>query len=315
MSDYAVCQPKVRLGVRKKEKFYVNDLLYSLMLESHNDSAVVLAEAIAGTVEEFADLMNEKAKKLGCQNTHFVTPNGLDGEDEDGIHETTAEDLARIMRYCIMESEEREKFLEITQTKDYSFSNVAGDRTFACHNHNAFLSMMEGALSGKTGFTSEAGYCYVGALRRDGRTFIVSLLACGWPNNKDYKWKDTRRLMEYGLEHYHYQNVEKKVEKIPVPVLEARDERQPLLHNSVLLAEATESRDFKILLKQGEEVEVKIVKEEKLHAPLRRGQKVGAVLYRLNGETIHSADLIASESIQKRDFGWCFEILMKKICF
>ena len=65
----------------------------------HNDSAVVLAEAIAGTVEEFADLMNEKAKKLGCQNTHFVTPNGLDGEDEDGIHETTAEDLARIMRY------------------------------------------------------------------------------------------------------------------------------------------------------------------------------------------------------------------------
>lgn len=61
---------------------------------THNDSAVVLAEAIAGTVEEFADLMNEKAKKLGCQNTHFVTPNGLDGEDEDGIHETTAEDLA-----------------------------------------------------------------------------------------------------------------------------------------------------------------------------------------------------------------------------
>ena len=78
---------------------------------------------------------------------------------KNGIHETTAEDLARIMRYCIMESEEREKFLEITQTKDYSFSNVAGDRTFTCHNHNAFLSMMEGALSGKTGFTSEAGYC------------------------------------------------------------------------------------------------------------------------------------------------------------
>ena len=97
--------------------------------------------------------------------------------------------------------------------------------------------------------------------------------------------------------------------------MEARDERQPLLHNSVLLAEATESRDFKILLKQGEEVEVKIVKEEKLHAPVRRGQKVGAVLYRLNGETIHSADLIASKSVQKRDFGWCFEILMKKICF
>ena len=64
-----------------------------------------------------------------------------------------------------------------------------------------------------------------------------------------------------------------------------------------------------------EKGEVKIVKEKKLHAPVRRGQKVGTVLYRLNGETIHSTDLIASESIQKRDLGWCFEILMKKICF
>mgnify|MGYP000757577121 CR=1 FL=1 len=64
-----------------------------------------------------------------------------------------------------------------------------------------------------------------------------------------------------------------------------------------------------------EKGEVKIVKEKKLHAPVRRGQKVGTVRYRLNGETIHSTDLIASESIQKRDLGWCFEILMKKICF
>ncbi len=67
--------------------------------------------------------------------------------------------------------------------------------------------MMEGALTGKTGFTADAGYCYVGALRRDERTFIVALLACGWPNNKSYKWKDTRKLMEYALENYEYRNV------------------------------------------------------------------------------------------------------------
>ena len=62
--------------------------------------------------------------------------------------------------------------------------------------------MMEGALSGKTGFTGKAGYCYVGALERDGRTFVVALLACGWPNNKTYKWKDARKLMEYGISNY-----------------------------------------------------------------------------------------------------------------
>ena len=78
VSDYAVCQPKVRLGVRGKEEYYIGDLLYSLMLESHNDSAVVIAEEIAGSVEAFADLMNEKAQELGCKDTHFITPNGLD---------------------------------------------------------------------------------------------------------------------------------------------------------------------------------------------------------------------------------------------
>ena len=67
---------------------------------------------------------------------------------------------------------------------------------------------MEGALSGKTGFTADAGYCYVGALRQDERTFIVALLACGWPNNKGYKWSDTKKLMEYALENYEYRQID-----------------------------------------------------------------------------------------------------------
>ena len=79
--------------------------------------------------------------------------------------------------------------------------------------------MMEGALTGKTGFTNEAGYCYVGALQREKRTFIVALLACGWPNNKTYKWADTRTLMQYGLDHYTYRDVyEKNWQPEPVAV-------------------------------------------------------------------------------------------------
>ena len=195
-SDYAASQPKVRLGVRGKEEYYLKDILYSLMLESHNDSAVVVAEGIAGSVEAFAGLMNQKAREIGCKDTYFVTPNGLDAYDDGGTHSTTARDLAAIMRYCIMESPKKEEFLEITGTKNYHFTNVAGDREFSCNNHNAFLDMMDGALTGKTGFTGDAGYCYVGALRKDGKTLIVALLACGWPNNKGYKWKDTTALME-----------------------------------------------------------------------------------------------------------------------
>ena len=78
-SDYAAGQPEVHLGVRAGERYKIRDLLYSLMLESHNDSAVMIAEGIAGSVEQFAALMNQKAVELGCKNTHFITPNGLDG--------------------------------------------------------------------------------------------------------------------------------------------------------------------------------------------------------------------------------------------
>lgn len=191
-SENAAMQPKVHLGVQKGETFYVKDLLYSLMLESHNDAAVILAEKTAGSVEAFAEKMNQKAEEIGCSDTHFVTPNGLDDEDAGGEHATTAVDLARILRYCIMQSPKRDEFLEITRTKTYEFSDVEQKKHYSCYNHNAFLDMMEGALTGKTGFTGKAGYCYVGALESEGRTFVVALLGCGWPNNRSYKWTDTK---------------------------------------------------------------------------------------------------------------------------
>lgn len=80
VSDQAAAQPKVHLGMVAGERFYLKDLLYSLMLESHNDSGVAIAEAVAGSVEKFADLMNQKARTIGCYSTYFITPNGLDAE-------------------------------------------------------------------------------------------------------------------------------------------------------------------------------------------------------------------------------------------
>ena len=231
VSAYAASMPKVKLYVKQGEEYEIRSLLFSLMLESHNDSAVVLAEYLGSqylpeelrkkpvsehTVEEskmavkaFANLMNEKAAELGCQDTWFITPNGLDateqlktesGETIEKEHSTTAADLARIMAYCVQESPARDLFREITATPSYSF--YENGRNVTCVNHNAFLQMMDGAFSGKTGFTNKAGYCYVGALEDEGRTYIVSLLGCGWPNNKTYKWSDTRKLMEYGLENF-----------------------------------------------------------------------------------------------------------------
>ena len=113
-SAKAAAAPKVHLGVREGEQFLLGDLLYSLMLESHNDAAVMIAETIGGSVEEFASLMNEKAAAIGCTDTHFVTPNGLDASDAGGDHHTTAADLARIMRYCVWISPKAAQFLAVT---------------------------------------------------------------------------------------------------------------------------------------------------------------------------------------------------------
>lgn len=174
VSSHAAGMPKVKLYMRQGEHYKLEDLLYSLMLESHNDTAVAIAEHVGGSMEGFAALMNEKARQIGCENTWFITPNGLDATqtltDKEGnvttlFHGTCARDLAKIMAYCTYFSPFSEEFIKITGTSSYSFINEEG-RSFSCVNHNAFLHMMDGAVSGKTGFTNKAGYCYVGALNR-----------------------------------------------------------------------------------------------------------------------------------------------------
>lgn len=307
VSSVASAQPKVKLGMTQGQTFYLKDLLYSLMLESHNDSAVAIAECIAGNVDKFADMMNKKASQLGCNSTYFITPNGLDGQDENGIHHTTAEELARIMRYCIMESPQKEKFLEITRADAYTFTDCKGEKSYSCVNHNTFLKMMDGALSGKTGFTQDAGYCYVGALRKDGKTLIVALLACGWPNNKGYKWKDTRKLMEYGLEHYQYREIDKKMQIPEIKVAGGVDDKKPYQYclNVPVKIERPAEENFKILIRDGEELRAKLELAKYWNAPLKKGEKVGMLTYYLESQKIAEYPLSIKKTVKKRTVWWC----------
>lgn len=314
VSRNAASQPKVHLGVRAGEKYYVQDLLYSLMLESHNDAAVILAEHVGGSLEGFAALMNEKAKEIGCADSHFITPNGLDAEDEEGAHSTTAADLAKIMRYCITLSPKKAEFLEITRTSSRAFSDVEGKRSFSCVNHNAFLGMMDGALSGKTGFTGKAGYCYVGALTRDGKTFIVALLACGWPNNKTYKWKDTRKLMEYGLKNYEYRNVWEDIQVERIPVENGIPESGELWDTAYTEAEIEGKEEVRLLLRKDEKVSVEVEKTEQLAAPIEAGQQVGTVRYYLGDGLIREFPIKIRNSVREIDMSWCAEKIVEKLC-
>lgn len=302
VSERAASQPRVHLGMRKGEVYKAEDLLYSMMLESHNDSAVAIAEKVAGSVEAFVAMMNEKAEAIGCLHTHFVTPNGLDGEDEKGKHSTTAADLAKIMSYCINQSVEKEMFLKITGTKNYSFSEGSGKRRFSCYNHNAFLQMMEGALSGKTGFTVDAGYCYVGALRREGRTFVVALLACGWPNHKIYKWQDMQKLMDYAIANYQYRQT---YEPIALPLVAVED---GIEGNEVAvkmeLSEEEQKEKLCLLLRKDEKLTRNVLLPKGMAAPIQKGQRVGSVSYRLEGKEILQVALVADRTIHRKYFGW-----------
>lgn len=305
-SEEAVRQPEVHLGASKGEIFYLEDLLYSLMLESHNDTAVAVAEAISGSTAAFAEEMNQKAKEIGCTETHFVSPNGLDWEDEDGPHETTAGDLARLLRYCIHQSPKKEEFLKITRTGEKSFSNLSGTRTYSCTNHNAFLSMMDGALTGKTGFTGKAGYCYTGALSDGDRTFIIALLACGWPNNKTYKWSDARALFSYGLSAYRYDRIELPEGFGAVSVKEGVLPGQAIDGKAEVALLLAGEKEFRLLLSGQDEVKWKVTLPKILEAPVVEGEQEGEAVLLLNGETIASCPVIAGKTVEKKDFTWCF---------
>lgn len=309
VSAYAASMPDVQLNIREGEEYYLKDLVYSLMLQSHNDSAVAIAEHIGGSVEGFAAMMNEKAREIGCENTHFVTPNGLDASDGEGAHGTTAADLARIMCYAIRS----QAFLRITQTRDYSFSEVQGTRSFTIHNANTLLDMMDGVLSGKTGFTNAAGYCYVAAVRQEGKTFVIALLACGWPSHKNYKWSDTRKLLAYGMEHYQYRESGNLPQLGAVTVEDGIPADRGWADTAYVNVQAAdEEGGFRILMREDEQLRVEKDYPGTLKAPVKKGQEIGCIRYYLGDTLLKEYPVATAGAIEKADYAWCCERIFGK---
>ena len=300
ISKNAVNQPKVRLGMKEGEVYSLEELVYALMLESYNDCAVAIAEHVGGSEEGFAKLLNEKALEIGCKDTYFITPNGLDAEDEVGFHHTTAEDLCKIMAYCVWESPQKDLFLKITRTRNY--------KTFV--NRNSFLDQMDGVLSGKTGYTSKAGYCYVAAFERDDERYCIALLACGWPNNKNYKWKDAKTLLDYGFEHYDLlkKEGERIQEKIQVDGY-VGDETFESINQILNLEMQGMSGALEMLLSEKEIIEKEIIVYKDTKLPIEKGQKLGECNYYLEDMLLESVPLVAQENAG----AWTLTQIMKII--
>lgn len=283
VSDYAASMPDVQLNIKKGEQYRLSDLLYSLMLESHNDTAVAIAEHVGGSVEGFADMMNEKAQELGAYNTNFVTPNGLDAEN----HYTTAYDLALISSYAI----ENETFLNIIKTPSYTFHEQNSGKSFTVNNKDRFLTSYEGAIGIKTGFTGNAGYCFVGAINRDGKRLVSVVLACGWPPHKTYKWKDTANLMNYGVEQYNLKEIlAENTEFQQIPVTDS-------IEGGVVTPYTKDS--VSLLLRENENVSFDINLPSILQAPVKKEETVGEITIKINDVVYKVLPLYSKEKHTK----------------
>ncbi|MGI6069815.1 MAG: hypothetical protein ACOYBE_05250 [Blautia sp.] len=187
-SANAASREPTKLWANVGEQFYVKDLLYSLLVPSHNDTAVAFAERVAGSEAAFARMMNQKAAAIGCKNTNFITANGLDA-DVTG-HGSTARDLAVMLKYGIQKS----RFLDVISTPYKMIQSINTKRSFSLYTTFPEFYQMAGAIGGKTGYTNKAGHCFAGLFERSGHKFIVVTLGAG---SSSARWNDVAALMNY----------------------------------------------------------------------------------------------------------------------
>lgn len=189
-----------RLGLSVNAKITINDLLYGLLLCSGNDSAIALAEFVGNSVESFANLMNKKAEMLGLENTHFITPHGLDNDN----HYTTAYELALLTKYAL----ENETFHKIVSTKSYTV--VINNSSKNINNTNELLGYLNGVYGVKTGFTNGANRCLVSSCKRGDLDIICIVLGA---DTKKMRTQDSIKLIEYAFSNFEMVDIKSIIEE------------------------------------------------------------------------------------------------------
>lgn len=259
----------------------VEELLYGLILRSGNDAAVALAEHLAGSVEDFARQMTERAHQLGAMHTKFMNPHGLDHEE----HYTTAYDLALIAAHAMT----LPKFKEIAATLEHKISWTGRPYDRILRNQNKLLTMYEGAEGIKTGWTTPAGRCFVGAASRNGWRLISVVL------NAPQMWEDTIALLDFGFGRYQWKTVIEADTPLKTIAVKkgTRDKVAVVVKNDICLP-----------LKDNEEellrFEFKVPAE--VNAPVKEGQELGLLYIYFGKQLVHKAPLAAAAEVEGTGF-------------
>lgn len=273
------------IGLQAGERLTLNDLLYALMLASANDAAVAIAVHLAGSVENFAAMMNEKAKALGAQKSNFTNPHGL----PDPGHYTCAFDLALITRYAM----QNPAFREIVKTRLKVINRPEADRSQGppqehLWNHNRLLERYEEAIGVKTGYTVEAGQCLVAAAQRDGRELLAVILNA----QGAFVYEDAKQILNYGFSHFLPSCVVRKGEKVAsVEVAKAEPGEVDLLAGGDFW--------YDFPLEGSPSLTRRLELAHKIEAPLLAGQKVGKLYIFDRGQKVGEVDLVTARAVER----------------
>ena len=282
------------------EQLTVEQLLQVMLIHSANDAANVLAYHVSGSIDAFANLMNQKVEELGLTNTHFTNPSGMHNEN----HYTTAYDLAIIMKYCMKNTTFRKlsslKYCTIPATNKYDQRVYNTTNELLIYDNRDVQSnyYYKYAIAGKTGYTTEAKNCLVSVSNKDDLELICVVLSAGlYPNNLSAKFVDTKTIFNYGYNNYTIRKLrEQNAIATQIEISNATKETRNL---DLLI-----SKDITALVSQDDletEFSPEIQITENLLAPIAQGQVVGKLVYNIDGIE-YSADLIASHSVEKSGF-------------
>ena len=281
-----------RLGLKQGDKISVLDLLHGLMLCSGNDAAVALAETVAGGIPEFSDMMNNKAKELGLENTHFESPHGLDSDN----HYTTAYDLSLLTNYAL----NNETFLRIVGTKNYTVTINGYPKNIT--NTNELLGTLNGVYGVKTGFTNGANRCLVTACKRNDLDIICVVL---WCDTKNFRTKDSIKLIEYTFQNYEYLNIsdliDENLNNWKEENLNNFNIKKGVSNNIEIYYQKPNFSVIPIKKADKNNIEVIINIDTNLTAPVYENSEIGNLYILCNGEEVFTTNILSSTYIPKKN--------------
>jgi len=296
VSEHAASMGGSQVFLEPGETQTAADMTKCIAIASANDAAVAMAEFVAGSEEAFVERMNQKAEELGMTDTHFENACGLDA---DG-HETSAHDIA------LMSKELMTRFPEV---RDYTTTwqdtiihkTRKGESEFGLTNTNKLIKWYEGATGLKTGSTGKALYCLSGTAERDGLHLIAVVMAA--PDFK-VRFQETMKLLDYGFANYSAEKglpAGEKMAEIPVTKGMADTVRGIVKEETSFLLKKDGGKDW----------ETAVETLPAMDAPVKKGEKVGEVIYLINGEEVGRSDLIAAEDVERADISTMLERMLK----